>query len=759
MAKKDKQLLKGSKSINDKLDNMDIKMDDIYRNTYSSRITNKKQLNKISDDIYDSVNKILSNNSDINGIPDISRLYTRLKNKDTTNQIQSNKELIENVMDIFQDKELLNVISANPEINRYIKSLDQQYDLICRYMPELKEALHIKKDNVLSSDNFTKEFINPTQVGGGTDMDIFTSRCMEIKRIHDIDNLVDKMYDETSKYGEYFLYIVPYEKALSKLLAKQNEVNLKSGVQFESFSLLESGNINDTLVNGDDLEDSNPFKNTNINVTLEFDRGLMSKTVYNYKKGKKLKKRNNKESLYESFIEKINEARSHYNNQKVKIDKEIFSDKLDYGKEFESISSDGLVNINKSKDEEQLKDMMGCIVKKLRHENVIPIYIEDICIGYYYLEFGVEEPGTTNIINSSSFPACKHNNGWDETSNNQEETMMKYLAAKMSHCIDAKFINSNQDLKEEIYVILKYNDKFNINYNNNIRVTFLPPEDVFHFYFELDEDTHHGISDLRDSLIPAMFYCLLKLVTTIGIVTRGQDKRIYYVKQNVETNVARTLMNVVNQIKKGNFGIRQMESMNNILNITGKYNDHVIPVGANGDSPIQFEVMQGQEIQTPTELLDGWKEEAINCTGVPIEFINTTMQVDYAMRFTMSNSKFLRNVYKRQFIVENLLSRLFSRIYNYEYNDNECLIEVNLPAPTFLAATNTTQLIANAREYAQQIADLEYKEDGEEKQEFIKMLIRHMLPTYINISLIDKLKEKASIIVQSEKESEQTEEQ
>ena len=332
---------------------------------------------------------------------------------------------------------------------------------------------------------------------------------------------------------------------------------------------------------------------------------------------------------------------------------------------------------------------------------------------------------------------------------------MRYLSAKMSHCIDAKFINNNQDLKEEIYVILKYNDKFNLNYNNNIRVTFLPPEDVFHFYFELDEDTHHGISDLRDSLIPAMFYCLLKLVTTIGTVTRGQDKRIYYVKQNVETNVARTLMNVVNQIKKGNFGIRQMESMNNILNITGKYNDHVIPVGANGDSPIQFEVMQGQEIQTPTELLDSWKEEAINSTGVPIEFINTTMQVDYAMRFTMSNSKFLRNVYKRQFIVEKLLSRLFSRIYNYEYNDNECLIEVNLPAPTFLAATNTTQLIANAKEYAQQIADLEYKEDNEEKQEFIKMLIRHMLPTYINISLIDKLKEQAGIIVSANREVEE----
>ena len=202
-----------------------------------------------------------------------------------------------------------------------------------------------------------------------------------------------------------------------------------------------------------------------------------------------------------------------------------------------------------------------------------------------------------------------------------------------------------------------------------------------------------------------------------------------------------------------------MESMNNILNITGRYNDHVIPVGSNGDSPIQFEVMQGQDIQTPTEMLDSWKEEAINLTDVPIEFINTTMQVDYAMRFTMSNSKFLRSIFKRQFIVEKLLSKLFSRIYNYEYNDNECLIEIHLPAPTFLAATNTTQLIANTREYAQQIADLEYKEDSEEKQEFIKMLIRHMLPTYINIPLIDKLKEKSSIIVSSKKENENGEEE
>ena len=75
----------------------------------------------------------------------------------------------------------------------------------------------------------------------------------------------------------------------------------------------------------------------------------------------------------------------------------------------------------------------------------------------------------------------------------------------------------------------------------------------------------------------------------------AKDKRVYYVQQSgVETNVAKTLMNVVTQIKKGNFGVRQLESINNILGIVGKFNDYVVPTGPNGEAPIRFEMMQGQ---------------------------------------------------------------------------------------------------------------------------------------------------------------------
>ena len=487
MARKDKSKssIGNMKNITNNLDNIDSKMGDIYRNTYSSRDSNKKELTRITDDIYDSVNKILSNNSDINGIPDISRLYTRMKNKDNDKITKDNTQLIEDITDIFQDKELLNALSANPEINRYIKSLDEQYDLICKYMPELEEALTIKKDNTLSSDNFTKEYINPVCVGGGIREDVFTSRCIELRRVHNLDMLFDEIIEETSKYGEYFLYIVPYQKALSKLIDKQKSTNLDTGVQFESYSLLENGKLNDTLVNENDLE-PNPFEEQGININLQFDRGMLSQSIYNYKKARYYKKKNNSNSLYEAFITESSK------DDTLKMSDKIFSDKLDYGKEFDAVSTDGLVNMDDNKNQDTINDMAGCIVKKLKHENVIPIYIEDVCVGYYYLEFGIEDITTNNIINSSTFPS--HSRADSENRMQNNETMMKYLAAKMSSVIDAKFINNNQDLKEEIYVILKYNDKFNINHNNNIRVTFLPPEDVYHFYFRLDEVTHHGIS-------------------------------------------------------------------------------------------------------------------------------------------------------------------------------------------------------------------------------------------------------------------------
>jgi hypothetical protein len=135
----------------------------------------------------------------------------------------------------------------------------------------------------------------------------------------------------------------------------------------------------------------------------------------------------------------------------------------------------------------------------------------------------------------------------------QNDLLISTIAKQISQQIDAKFINNNIDLKEEIYAILNYNSKFDITRTSDIGITFIPADDIVHTYFEMNELTHRGISDLQRSVIPAMLYILLYLSDIIGKITRSTDKRVYYVKQNIENNMARTMMNVVGQIKKGNF--------------------------------------------------------------------------------------------------------------------------------------------------------------------------------------------------------------
>ena len=92
-------------------------------------------------------------------------------------------------------------------------------------------------------------------------------------------------------------------------------------------------------------------------------------------------------------------------------------------------------------------------------------------------------------------------------------------------------------------------------------------DDMEHVYFKMNDETHRGISDLHKALFPATLYSAMYITNCIWTMTRSQDKRVYYVKQTVDTNISKTLLNTINQIKKGNMNIRQIENINHILNI------------------------------------------------------------------------------------------------------------------------------------------------------------------------------------------------
>ena len=200
--------------------------------------------------------------------------------------------------------------------------------------------------------------------------------------------------------------------------------------------------------------------------------------------------------------------------------------------------------------------------------------------------------------------------------------------------------------------------------------------------------------------------------------------------------------------------------MNNVLNLVVRFNDYVIPVGQSGESPIQFEVMQGQSIETNTDLLDRLFDEAISGI-VPRELLDTSKGIDFSSQITSSNIQFIRKVYNRQSILENLLSVFFTNMYNYEYGTN-IKITCKLPAPLFLQMNNINQILDNAKNYATTIGELEYASEQETEQGrlemnvFIKNLTRHNLSTYIKLDEIDAIKQRSHLeVVSKPKKSEE----
>ena len=741
--------------------------DDIYKSTYYTDPENKRQLDNLKNNIDTSIKNILNNNINSTGEPNMSRFYERL-----FFNTQNDKDTVAEFEKIFGDNDFINNLSSSYMDNRWIKAIDDELDETLRYMPKLEEALQTLRDNVLSADSFNKDFLTlKPAIDGDGSQDQFDHNIQDLKKNYDLLKLINDIYYDTSKYGETFIYCVPYEKAIQNLMDHKNDnrgIAIRSNYN-ESTVILED-TINDTSEKIDmsrfNLDKMSEDIN-DINLNFEIDNsGILRSVIESEKDARDKRKMVNEQSLCEQYLMELgmtdirNDGKAYAfdNVERYQVGGKLpehhnFDKTLNDDMELPNIdssASDGLVNTDKAKNV-KLKSMNGCIVKKLRRECVTPIMINDICLGYYYFEFDNnmaffdESQPSTGMVNTIT---GLRSNGRAEAYDvlQRRDDAIRYVASMLATKIDTKFINDNQDLKREIYYILKYNDEFSNNEANmqNIRVSYIPPEDINHIYFNLDENTSRGISDLNLALIPAKLWVAIYITNCLAIMTRGNDKRVYYVRQSVESNISKTLLKTVNEIKKSNFGIRQIQNINNVLNITGRFNDYIIPRGADGNSPIEFEVMQGQQIEIKTELLNLLEEAAINSTGVPLELIQSRQSPDYAMQLTMSNTKFLRFVYGRQSLFQQMIQPLLTKIYDIEYGTTDS-IDVTLPPPLFINVTNTNQLIVNTSDFCNSIVEIFMGDSQDDviKAKVGKKLKAYYLGSYVNMGIINNAIEEA----------------
>lgn len=754
MARKDdKQNLSIPRSIINRLTSLRRQMNGIYRDTYATDPSTKDELDRIGSDIEDHISKVLSRNG-TDDVANISKLYAVANLRNNLNDINYNKEIV----NFFEDRSITDQLVNSYLENKWIKELDNEYDIICKYFPKMQEALDAIKDSVLTADNFDKEYLSFTSPNiSGDDLSKFNEEIESYKKQYNLYEKAEKWYSAASKYGEQFVYKVPYNKALSIMLNRRSNTRY-NGLGFcniRECSLLTEGSIPQNLNSNKDIADyfllaKKDFSNKNIkNIKLEIIKdSVLTTAITESKQMRDMLVISEQSSVHETGIDMNNEI----------ISPSIFEMPNMKKKTEDDTATDGFIKTEKI-NPSSLK-VPGLLLKELKRENMIMLYMDDICLGYYYLEF-LDRAGDIvfqdNLFHKKTLSNVGYSAGTkledEQIQKSATDDLLKYLASAIVYNLDDKFINNNTYLRKEIYSVLKYNDMFNAEGVDKIRITYLSPSDVEHIKFKEDPDTHRGISDIAAGLIPAKLYCCIYICNVLGILTRGQDKRVYYVKQNVEQNIAQTLLNVINQIKKQNMNIMQIENMNSILGITGKYNDYIIPVGPSGDSPIQMEVMEGQNIDPQTELLEKLEEAAINATGIPIELVNARLQLDFATQLTMSNTKFMRFIFKRQSKFEDFIGNIMTDIYNTEHQNDITKITVKcvLPSPIMFNVNNLNQILELINQQAQTMAELIYSDTNDQDIEIKRGLYKK---NYVNFKLGTYLKQNELSIIKTKTELE-----
>ena len=766
-------------------------LDTAYKQTYFSDNDDLKNINAIKQRIDKDLTELMDKNKLRNNGNSISNLYARTLASDGENTFTEFKKAL-------QDETMLADLMDMYSQNAIQRDMDREIDVVCKYVPKLQKALDLKAKHVLSADHFNRDSMKISLITDTTEKisgtvpeeiergHIDESDITAFKKKYDLVKLTKRIYEKTAKYGEEMTYVVSYNKALKRLLKKSQMAN---GIISES-TILNEETINNILHETcktikigylNNKNESNTFKTTLHEdfydldtVSPDMQSFIESSTDYD-----KIEIEFNDSGVIPSMISERQAAvgimehlEAIHEADTITIGKDTFLSNSTYlknmNKEFAkfakekgqfktptSLNIDGFTDIKKGrKKKEDIIDIPGCIVKSLDHTMVHKMCIDNVCMGYMYVEADQKLIDYNQTTFSSTLGGLKPRRSTRDKENMQRPAMddqaLEKIAKRIAEKIDAKFINANQDLAKEIYTILKYNTDKGHNKVSKIRVSFIPPEDIVHSYFSLNEKTNRGQSDLRLSLFPAKLLSCLYISNVIALLTRGYDKRAYYIKQSVDTNIHGVLLNVIGQIKRSNFNLRQIENMNNILNITGRFNDIVIPQNQNGESPISFEIIPGQNIEVKTEFMNSLEETAILLAGATLEMLETSDNSQTATHLTMTNARFLIDVYERQVVMEDILSELFTKIYQIEYGTDD-ILKVKLPPPAMLNFTNTSQILTVANELIQNILTMklgmenQQGDDVELRTTYAGKLMEYYFKDFLPIEDIERMYDEAKI--------------
>lgn len=691
-------------------------------------------------------------------------------------------------------------------ISRY-----NDYDAIDTSIPELSTALDVYRDAILSPDDITKKSLmyyyeslednNLNKVYNES----FTSNMKKLIEKFKLDSRVPMIIRDGLKYGDSFIAVFDINKEANELL---NE-NYNQQYEKESIDVLNEANFNNEQDNAllEKLYDT--FSDEEILTSLAISSKEDKSVASTYKKLAAYSKEKNETKVKINTDQIINQTKKDL-AQKINKNLNFYSDpkKLILKSTDKTYTSGASSKVH--------FNLSGAYMKIIDPRDIIKLEIDDICLGYIYFEptqgstydtldssmdknnansYGsmitMMSSAMSNSVNSSasnyqftqqSSSTTSSTSSADDTISNMNEINYKNTALRYQIITDLfirgigkklnkRFINKNKDLHRFIYNLIKQDYLL----RKQVRITFLEPDQVVHL--KLDSVTNtYGVSRLASSLLFAKLYLSILLTNVITKITKGKDRRVYYVDVGLDDDVEGTVQSLIRDFRSDEFNTGVFgndKSISTMLKQLGSGKEAYVPV-IDGNAPFNIDSIPGEQVDINDEFLEMLKKSLISSTGVPANYIDATQDVDYARSLSMQNNAFLRNVTKYQSDFSIFFSKVVRKLYQIEYQedlqrdakakDNEEQLDVNkifitFPKPMFLSIQNINEQISNISQTIEfvtnsYISDDDVSEDeskvtGKVKNRLKLKLSKNMIQT-LDWDMYDTLLDQARIEINKE---------
>ena len=681
-------------------------------------------------------------------------------------------------------------------------ALRQDLDLVISQIPEYYTSVTMVRDAICEADVVTGRLSRDIKFDK---VDLSESECENtISKIEQIEEKLElhqiiknHMVFNTLQYGEGYIYVIPYAKVFADLHKYRTSSNDKitGGVMsmfndtsstLDGFGYHEHAvekRLSDTIVmesapssepkkkKGDYKRNTGMYQEAALFTEAEIQEinpryhSITDKNDENYKK------QNDKDAEFDKSIAEMAKNISYIEEDiAVPVIEQSAHDLVAVYREKYRERTEGFIQESKTffesvmdeKEEQnetngippEFSKIKGVYMRILPATKLIPIRIDRVVIGYYYISdlTRPEEAGDRKNSGLHSYTLRSPSIGYDTFS--PDQMFCDKLANKIINNFNLKFMRDNVSIHKQIVAVLQAH-KFN---EARMRFIFIPAEHVVQCTINKD-GMGKGHSMLEAGLVTARMYMFLKLYCLLYQINNSGMRAYYLRSSGIDKNYKALIQDTVRKFAARRITANDIFNYRNAMPKISGGSEVVMPLGPGDKRPIDIENIAPAESPLSIDFLNQSKDEAINANPVPSAMVQGAMsELDFAKEVETANERMHTYCASLKIDFNPDITRLYKIIMRYETDIDPKIInslKFSFRQATAKKLAVTTEMLNNFngvvdlihKTFLTKEEQKEMEGDTEDKgavgRELDKLLITEYLGSAIDVDRMEELVKQA----------------